>query len=95
MQPRVRAAAYENVPDIVNGPITPLAAIVINLVVGVALTAASVLLAPKPSIPDQEKRRQIRHQTRSAQAALTKRAALAVFLLSCNMEHLFQFLSGK
>jgi len=62
MQPRVRAAAYENVPDIVNGPITPLAAIVINLVVGVALTAASVLLAPKPSIPDQEKRRQIRQQ---------------------------------
>ena len=62
MQPRVRAAAYENVPDIVNGPITPIAAIVINLVVGVALTAAAVLLAPKPSIPDQEKRRQIRQQ---------------------------------
>jgi len=61
MQPRVRAAAYENVPDIVNEAVS-LTAIVINLVIGVALTAASVLLAPKPSIPDQEKRRQIRQQ---------------------------------
>ena len=38
-----RSEAYDLVPDIQNGP-----AWVVQLVVGVALTAVSMLLAPKP-----------------------------------------------
>ena len=41
----VRPAEYDHIPDIVNEPVT---AIVVNVVVGLLFTAASVLLAPKP-----------------------------------------------
>lgn len=44
---RTRPAEYDLVPDVQNGPITPLAVFFINLAVGVALTAVSILLAPK------------------------------------------------
>ena len=44
LQARIRPAEYAHIPDIQNDPVT---AIVVNLVIGLALTAASVLLAPK------------------------------------------------
>jgi hypothetical protein len=40
----VRPAEYAHVPDVVNDPVT---AFVVNLVIGLALTAVSTLLAPK------------------------------------------------
>ena len=43
LQARVRPAEYAHIPDIQNDIVT----IAINLVIGLALTAASVLLAPK------------------------------------------------
>ena len=48
-----RREGYELIPDIRNGPVvTP---ILINLAIGVALTAVSVLLQPKPRSPKQQK----------------------------------------
>lgn len=44
LQARIRPAEYAHIPDVQNDPVT---AIIVNIVVGVALTAASVLLAPK------------------------------------------------
>jgi hypothetical protein len=41
---QVRPAAYAGIPDIQNGPVVP---ILINLAIGLALTAVSILLAPK------------------------------------------------
>jgi hypothetical protein len=53
LRSRVRPAAYAHIPNIQNDPVT---LFVINLVVGLALTAASVLLAPKaPALESQEK----------------------------------------
>lgn len=50
---RTRPAGYEHIPDIRCDPvITP---ILINLAIGIALTAVSMLLAPKPGAPGQEK----------------------------------------
>lgn len=47
-----RAKEYELVPDVRNDPVT---VAIINLIVGVALTAVSMLLAPKPrSAPKQK-----------------------------------------
>lgn len=46
-----RSAEYALVPDVQNGTV---AAIVINLVIGIALTAISVLLAPKPKAADNK-----------------------------------------
>ena len=40
---KTRPAAYDHVPDVQNGPATP---ILINLAIGLALTAVSMLLAP-------------------------------------------------
>ena len=45
-----RSAEYELIPDVRN-EITATTALIINLVVGIALTAVSVLLAPKPRQP--------------------------------------------
>ncbi len=47
-----RPAAYDQVPDIRNEAI--FWTVVINLVIGAALTAAAYLLTPKPSAPDQK-----------------------------------------
>jgi hypothetical protein len=41
---QVRPAAYAGIPDIQNGPVVP---ILINLAIGLAFTAVSILLAPK------------------------------------------------
>jgi hypothetical protein len=49
-----RAEAYAHIPDIKNEPVS-LTAIVVNLVVGIALTAVGALLAPKPRSPEQKK----------------------------------------
>ena len=47
-----RSEAYANIPDIKNAPVLP---ILINLVIGVALTAVAALIAPKPRSPEQKK----------------------------------------
>jgi hypothetical protein len=44
-----RPEGYELIPDVVNDPIT---VAIVSIVVGVAATAASVLLAPKPKAPE-------------------------------------------
>jgi hypothetical protein len=59
---QVRPAAYNNIPDIRNEPAT-LTAVLINLAVGVALSAVSYLLTPKPKAPSevgQVRQRQLR-----------------------------------
>ena len=52
-----RPEGYELIPDIRNEPIS-LTTVLVNLAIGVALTAASALLTPKPRTPDQVKRRE-------------------------------------
>lgn len=47
-----RAAEYDHIPDVRNDPVT----IAVNLVIGIALTAVSALLAPKPKSPEQKSR---------------------------------------
>lgn len=44
LRSRVRPAGYEHIPDVACDPVS----IIVSLVVGVALSAASYLLAPKP-----------------------------------------------
>lgn len=44
LQARVRPAEYDHIPNVQNDPVT---AFVINLVIGLALSAVSVLLSPK------------------------------------------------
>lgn len=48
----IRPAAYDHIPDIRNEPIS-ITAVIVNLVIGAAFTAASYLLAPKPRQPRQ------------------------------------------
>ncbi|REJ66023.1 MAG: hypothetical protein DWQ28_08010 [Proteobacteria bacterium] len=48
LRQRVRPAEYDHIPDVVATGVDPVTLFVVNLVVGVLLTAASVLLAPKP-----------------------------------------------
>lgn len=48
----IRPAAYNHIPDIRNEPIS-ITAVIVNLVIGAAFTAASYLLAPKPRQPRQ------------------------------------------
>ena len=50
-----RSAEYEHIPDIQATGIDPLTIAIINLVIGVALTAVSVLLAPKPRAQENQK----------------------------------------
>ena len=45
-----RPAGYEHVPDVNNGFVVP---ILINLAIGIALTAVGALLAPKPGADDR------------------------------------------
>ena len=47
-----RPKGYELIPDVRNGPVAP---ILINLVIGVALSAIGALLAPKPKSPEKQK----------------------------------------
>ena len=49
-----RSAEYEHIPDIQMSGIDPVTLIAIQLVIGIALTAISVLLAPKPKAQDQK-----------------------------------------
>ena len=46
-----RSAEYDHIPDVRNDPVT---VAVVQIVVGVALTAVSALLAPKPKSPEQK-----------------------------------------
>ena len=57
-RPRIRPAEYAHIPDIVNDPVS----IIVSIVVGVALTAASSLLAPKPEIAEAESKKKIRNE---------------------------------
>lgn len=60
LKARIRPAEYEHIPDIVNDPIS----IVVSLVIGLAFTAVSVLLAPKvPTLePPNSSTKKIRGQ---------------------------------
>ena len=49
-----RSEEYAQIPDVRNDPVTP---ILINLVIGLALTAVGYLLSPKPRTPDQKQNR--------------------------------------
>ena len=49
-----RAPGYELIPDIQNAPIVP---VLVNIAIGVALTAISTLLAPKPKKPEKPQER--------------------------------------
>jgi hypothetical protein len=51
LRSRVRPAEYEVVPEIENIPAAILVPLLISLVVGVALSAVSYLLTPKPKFP--------------------------------------------
>ena len=51
-----RAEGYELIPDVRNDPVT----LAINLVIGVALSALSALLAPKPKQQQQKERPQLK-----------------------------------
>ena len=51
-----RAKEYAHIPDVVNEPVS-VTAVLVNLAVGVALTAVSMLLAPKPKGSKEEKKR--------------------------------------
>jgi hypothetical protein len=55
---RTRPTGYENVPDVVNGPVA--VPIIVSLVVGLISTAVSVLLAPKAQTIEPEKQTKIR-----------------------------------
>lgn len=46
-----RNEGYELIPDVRADPVT----VAVNLVIGIALSAVSVLLAPKPKSPDKQK----------------------------------------
>ena len=49
-----RPEEYAHVPDVVNGPAA--VPVLVNLAIGVALTAVSMLLAPKPKAPQEQKK---------------------------------------
>ena len=56
-----RPAGYEHLPEVSNGFVVP---ILINLAIGIALSAVSYLLAPKPNTdkPNEIKQRRLRDQ---------------------------------
>lgn len=70
LQARVRPAEYDHIPDIENGPGAPLIISIISLVIGVASTAASILLAPKA--PTLESQPRIRSRQLSDQIGPTR-----------------------
>ena len=51
-----RPAAYDHIPDVQAGPVVP---ILVNLVIGLALTALSTLLAPKPKEPKKTEQKRL------------------------------------
>ena len=51
LQSRQRPAGYEHIPDIRCDPVT----ILVNLAIGIALTAVGALLTPKPKMPRERK----------------------------------------
>ena len=67
-----RSKEYGVVPNISNGPISGTTAIVINLVVGLALTAVSALLAPKPKAQSTKRRENLEIAGRQGRTRYTK-----------------------
>ena len=51
-----RPAAYAHIPEINNGPVVP---ILVSLAIGLAVSAVSALLAPKPKEPKQIKQQKL------------------------------------
>ena len=56
---KARGEEYAHIPDVRNEPISTTTLLIINLVVGVALTAISMLLAPKPQAPSKRDPRRL------------------------------------
>ena len=69
LRQRVRPAEYDHIPDIVNEPVT---IAVISLVVGLASTAASVLLAPKAPTFEEPEQKKIRGKKLADQIGPTR-----------------------
>ena len=63
-----RGEAYDLIPDVNNGPVVP---ILINLVIGVALSALGALLAPKPKSPQQKEPQQLRTEDINGRSRFT------------------------
>ena len=70
LRQRVRPAEYDNVPDIVNEPFSTTA--IIALAVGLAATAASVLLAPKAPTFEEPEQKKIRGKKLADQIGPTR-----------------------
>lgn len=60
-----RSEAYAHIPDVRNDPVT---AIVVNLVIGIALTAVASLLAPKPRAPEERAKPQLETGDQTSQS---------------------------
>lgn len=67
----IRPAEYAGIPDVQNGA---LAVAIVSLVIGIASTAASILMAPKPRQPDQQ-----RNQPQFSSRDLGSRTASDIF----------------
>ena len=63
-----RGEAYSHIPDVRNGPVTPF---LVNLAIGVALTVASALLAPKPKAPEDKKPPQLQTGDKTGKSKFT------------------------
>lgn len=66
LQARIRPAEYDHIPDITNDPVT----ILVNLVIGIALSAVSTLLAPKA--PTLQAQPRVRNRQLSDQIGPTR-----------------------
>ena len=62
-----RPEGYELIPDVRNDPVT----LIINLVIGIALSAAAALLAPKPRTPDRKDPRNVKTEDVTGRSKFT------------------------
>ena len=77
-----RGQAYSHIPDIRNEPIST--ATLIQLAIGVALTVAGALLAPKPKSPDDQKQPpQLQTGDKTGKSKFTPITTLILFRASC------------
>ena len=63
-----RSEAYSHIPDVRNGPVTP---ILVQLAIGVALSVAAALLAPKPKAPEDKKPPQLQTGDKTGKSKFT------------------------
>ena len=57
-----RGEEYDHIPDVRCDPVS----IIVNLVIGIALSAISMLLAPKPKLPDNDKKADLQTEDRTS-----------------------------